>query len=72
MDDDPLMPLLIEAITRLCRLNGKWPIKWVIGDKWVIQHGFDEWTIGPDESATTAQVREVFVQSSGVYELQDC
>lgn len=32
MDDDPLMPLLIEAMTRLCRLNGKWPITWVIGD----------------------------------------
>jgi len=68
--DDPLNPLLIEAMTRLCSWDGKWPITWVIGDDWVIQHDLDEWTVGPDEPATTAQIRELLIQSGGVYELQ--
>lgn len=69
--DDPMNPLLIEAMTRLCSNDGKWPITWVIGNTWVIHHGFDEWTVGPDEPATTAQVRELLIRSGGVSELQD-
>lgn len=69
--DDPMNPLLIEAMTRLCSWDGKWPITWVIADTWVIHHSLDEWTMGPDEPATIEQVRELLMRAGGVYELQN-
>jgi len=69
--DDPMIPLLMEAMTRILCWDGKWPIIWVIDDTWVAHFGQDEWTIGPDEPATTAKVRELLIQAKGVYELQD-
>jgi sarcosine oxidase gamma subunit len=69
--DDPMSPLLMEAMKRLLCWDGKWPIIWVIGDIWVAHLGPDEWTIGPDEPATTAQVRELLIRANGAYELQD-
>jgi hypothetical protein len=69
--DDPLMPILMEAMNRLLSWEGRWPITWVIGDTWVVHHGIGEWTIGPDHPATTEQVRELMIKSGGVFELQD-
>ncbi|MCP1476270.1 hypothetical protein ABIA54_004884 [Pseudomonas sp. EB276 TE3739] len=71
LPDDPLMPILLEAMKRLCTWDGSGPITWVIGDTWVVHHAIGEWTIGPDEPATSEQVRELMVQSGGVFELQD-
>lgn len=69
-EDDPLMPLLMEAMSRLLDLNGKWPITWVIGEEWVVFYGMGQWTIGPDDPATEDQVRELLVRASGQFDLQ--
>ena len=71
MPDDHLMPILLEAMMRLFSWDGRWPITWVIGDTWVVHHDIGEWTIGPDETATTEQIRELMVRSGGIFELQD-
>jgi hypothetical protein len=69
--EDPLMPLLMEAMMRLLTGDGKWPITWVVGDTWVVYHGPGDWKIGPDEPATGEQVRELMLRAGGVFELQD-
>ncbi|WP_104903904.1 hypothetical protein [Pseudomonas sp. LH1G9] len=71
MPDDQLMPILLEAMMRLFSRDGRWPITWVIGDPWGVHHGIGEWSIGPDETATTEQIRELMVRSGGIFELQD-
>ena len=38
-EDDPLMPLLSEAMRRLLRWDGKWSITWLVGDQWVVVLG---------------------------------
>lgn len=69
--EDPLDPLFLEAGMRLITGEGKWPITWLVGDAWVVDYGCGEWTIGPDEPATTGQVRELMISAGGVFELQD-
>lgn len=67
---DPLQPLLEEAVWRML-VDDNGPITWIIGQEWVVFHGADSWSIGPDEPATSDQVRDLLVRSTGIYELQD-
>lgn len=68
---DTLQPLLAEAVRRMLVADDG-PIIWVIGQEWVVFHGADSsWSIGPDEPATSDQVRDLLVGSAGIYELQD-
>lgn len=67
---DPMQPLLVEILRRLL-CDEKVPITWVIGEEWVVYHGGDQWSIGPDEPATREQVCGLLVLSGGVYELQN-
>lgn len=69
--EDPLRPLLMEAMTRLLTEVGKWPITSVVGDTWVVYDWPSDWKIGPDEPATAEQVRELMLRAGGVFELQD-
>lgn len=69
--DDPLMPLYVAGVTRLIEAERMWPLTFVIGDVWVVYGGSDKWLIGPDEPATTDQVRELMVLAGGVFEVTD-
>ncbi len=69
--DDPLTPIYVAGVTRLIAIGGTWPIVLVIDNTWVSYHGNDQWLIGPDEPATAEQVRELMVQSGGIFELLD-
>lgn len=67
---DPLQPLLAEVLRRML-VTGDCHTTWVIGREWVVFHGNDSWSIGPDEPATSDQVCDLLVRSAGIYELQD-
>lgn len=69
--NDPLAPLYAAAVTRLIQAHRVWPLTFLIGDAWVVCRGSDEWLIGPDEPATTDQVRELMAQAGGVFDVTD-
>jgi len=69
--DDPLTPIYFAGVTWRTAISRTWPIVLVIDDTWVSYHGNDQWFIGPDEPATAEQVRELMVQSGGIFELID-
>ena len=62
---------LDEADSRRVQADDYRDITWSIDQEWVIQHGNDSWSVGPDEPATSDQVRDLLVSSDGVYELHD-
>ena len=67
---DPLDLLTMER-TKRCIAYEPFPIIWIIGKTWVVDHGGDNWLIGPDEPATSDEVRALLVASDYQYELQE-
>lgn len=57
-----------EALKRLLS-DAELPAVWIIGDNWLAYYGCDDWRIGPDEPATSAEVSELIHRAHGDIQL---